>query len=853
RKRTKTGCLTCRKRRIKCGEEKPVCGNCIKSKRHCEGYNQRVIFKPPIDNWPSNTGIHTLQYHTDQTSSYPSTHPQSSAQPSLPTASGHGLEHDSFNAIHAWQSSQQTRLIPPSHSDDISPPINDGSFQNLPPAPQTTGDSGPSVDGSIQTSATTPMTSESQKSYNIPFSSGATDVHPASAVWFPRTTAQDILEAGAVESHDDDFFDVEPEDDQAFALELASNQNHDFNSLIALHKQSISDFSTRGYDAFLTPDLLDIYHPEYAANPLKNEATRRIFAHFIHATGPSLSIYERNPGNASGLFSEVHIPRSQQNLWTYTLPVLAINDQALLQVMLALGSLHIAKLQGASEMPSLKHYGYAIKRINKRLSDESKRHQATTLAASLLLGFYEVMAGEHMRWSTHIQGAQKLIVEIDYVGMTKQLRKSREAEASQKQNHKGMSDWHISLSHDAQKDAPNEVDEGVLSTLVGREVRFDDFGQVEPEGSSSQGRTNPKKGFHLDHYDIYQDLFWWYCRQDAYQSIISGEPLLMSYDKWTDCPPRAKLGKAAVYGTHDHLILLLGRISDFAARDRPRKTRQLQAFGPQWKTPGPPPGMGRGGPPSGMAGRPGQNQPSVDPNAFPAGPRFIPRPPRAGPSSPSSRSDASHSSSTSSKKARDIADLPAATAAALEEWNSILKALTVFEMELGPNFQPLSPEFAPTVHTPFGPAMQYRSFDRAVVWGLYHMCHLILQRSHPTMPPAAMMAAAVSGHQTAQRAQEIGRVAAGIIDSAGGMGSTNLSGAPHAPLNPSLGAAIYEITVPLFFAGIQFMDPSQREWLVDRVLMIHRRTGFQSAGAIAMGCESAWENAALRGGPPYTR
>ncbi|RPA71606.1 hypothetical protein BJ508DRAFT_217872, partial [Ascobolus immersus RN42] len=40
RKRTKTGCLTCRKRRIKCGEQRPICANCIKSKRSCEGYNQ---------------------------------------------------------------------------------------------------------------------------------------------------------------------------------------------------------------------------------------------------------------------------------------------------------------------------------------------------------------------------------------------------------------------------------------------------------------------------------------------------------------------------------------------------------------------------------------------------------------------------------------------------------------------------------------------------------------------------------------------------------------------------------------------------------------------------------------------
>ncbi len=74
RKRTKSGCLSrqypsdpvwnifvwlivffvsiaCRKRRIKCGEEKPTCLNCSKSKRNCEGYNQRVIFKDPLNTY----------------------------------------------------------------------------------------------------------------------------------------------------------------------------------------------------------------------------------------------------------------------------------------------------------------------------------------------------------------------------------------------------------------------------------------------------------------------------------------------------------------------------------------------------------------------------------------------------------------------------------------------------------------------------------------------------------------------------------------------------------------------------------------------------------------------------------
>ncbi|ODV88691.1 hypothetical protein CANCADRAFT_127709 [Tortispora caseinolytica NRRL Y-17796] len=38
RKRTKTGCLTCRQRRIKCDEGRPVCSNCTRSHRKCLGY-----------------------------------------------------------------------------------------------------------------------------------------------------------------------------------------------------------------------------------------------------------------------------------------------------------------------------------------------------------------------------------------------------------------------------------------------------------------------------------------------------------------------------------------------------------------------------------------------------------------------------------------------------------------------------------------------------------------------------------------------------------------------------------------------------------------------------------------------
>ncbi|KAH7079112.1 hypothetical protein BKA63DRAFT_258683 [Paraphoma chrysanthemicola] len=65
RKRTTPGCITCQERRIKCGEERPWCENCTKSKRQCEGYNARMVFETPIEHWPNDPGsISPFQDHS---------------------------------------------------------------------------------------------------------------------------------------------------------------------------------------------------------------------------------------------------------------------------------------------------------------------------------------------------------------------------------------------------------------------------------------------------------------------------------------------------------------------------------------------------------------------------------------------------------------------------------------------------------------------------------------------------------------------------------------------------------------------------------------------------------------------
>lgn len=111
------------------------------------------------------------------------------------------------------------------------------------------------------------------------------------------------------------------------------------------------------------------------------------------------------------------------------------------------------------------------------------------------------------------------------------------------------------------------------------------------------------------------------------------------------------------------------------------------------------------------------------------------------------------------------------------------------------------------------------------------------------MPPAAMIAAGVAASQTALYANLIGQIGAGISPPAKGQ-----------PLNPSVGACLCEICMPLFFAGVQYHDPAQRAWLVMRVRDTEARTGWASLGMIAHGCETAWVKAGEAGrGPPWTR
>ena len=332
---------------------------------------------------------------------------------------------------------------------------------------------------------------------------------------------------------DEDFWDIDSDDDNmAVDNQITDASTHDLGMMLAISANR-SDRHYRTLTNFLhVPNVLSTYHPQYNASPLMDPATARVFCHFVTATAPTLSVYERHPANPSLMFSGAPIHVSQRSLWTYTLPMMALSHQGLLHAMLAMGSLHIAKLQQSSTTTSLKHYHYALRRVGKALTQPSKRQNVATLAATLLLGFYEVTTAEHNKWNSHLLGARELIMDIDFATMSKRIR-AHNAQVRMSKKNGQLEDFSANFETVFPQRKPSgefflenseDLDDTFVSDLMGREIKLNQDGSKGEEPSTPTSRPlTPKE---IETYRGQCDLYWWYAKQDMYQSIISGNRLL---------------------------------------------------------------------------------------------------------------------------------------------------------------------------------------------------------------------------------------------------------------------------------------------------------------------------------------
>lgn len=198
--------------------------------------------------------------------------------------------------------------------------------------------------------------------------------------------------------------------------------------------------------------------------------------------------------------------------------------------MLAVASLHIAKLQNEPITASLKHYAISLRRVAKSVSLPHRRGQPATLAAAMLLAFYECWSADHQKWSNHVLGARMLVREIDFASTTRHMKSMKSQQRQQEHDRifqaqqQGLGGFGDDRSRHLM---PSEdVDENLVGMLMGKKVRYDQYGHILDDDISDNGGSRAYTPRELETYETQRDLFWWYCKFDVYQSVLGGGPLL---------------------------------------------------------------------------------------------------------------------------------------------------------------------------------------------------------------------------------------------------------------------------------------------------------------------------------------
>lgn len=216
------------------------------------------------------------------------------------------------------------------------------------------------------------------------------------------------------------------------------------------------------------------------------------------------------------------------------MPTIALRNHALLHAMLAMASLHIAKLQNGPIAASLKHYHIAIRKLAKNVGLPTRRRQLATLATTLLLGYYEVISADHSKWCDHLLGAQQLIKQIDFAGMTRYLKTRKGRVEQARPGHLYHHSMALGVTPDYQDEAmggfehsvEDEVDENLVGILMGKKLKYAEYGEVFEDADEPYNGNRKYTQRDLEIFDTQRDLFWWYLKQDAIQSILSQNRLL---------------------------------------------------------------------------------------------------------------------------------------------------------------------------------------------------------------------------------------------------------------------------------------------------------------------------------------
>lgn len=220
--------------------------------------------------------------------------------------------------------------------------------------------------------------------------------------------------------------------------------------------------------------------------------------------------------------------------------MMAFNHPALLHGVLALSSLQVATLQSYPPTAALKHYHIAIRRVAKAVQDPKRRNHHATLAATLVLAYFEIWSSDHEKWSRHLYGSRQLMRAVPFRDLAKaNLAYRRKVDADQRMvappQHPDAVIGDIgqvfeagtrSFSHPDEAPRLHELDFEFLGAVSGLNVDYTIRG---PDGLAQDVPTingRPYRESDANEYEQLSDLFWLFVKMDLYQSILGGTKLL---------------------------------------------------------------------------------------------------------------------------------------------------------------------------------------------------------------------------------------------------------------------------------------------------------------------------------------
>lgn len=161
--------------------------------------------------------------------------------------------------------------------------------------------------------------------------------------------------------------------------------------------------------------------------------------------------------------------------------------------------------------------------MGKNYQSVNKRAQPATLAATLLLAWFEVWTSNHDKWCTHLIGARTII------GETPLRQMSRKVWLVHRQRYQEWAEVQAQNPFAAfmpQNDYPShelaDVDLDLMKNLTGEPVYFLEGGDT----SSWQSKVRDCTERDLENYEHLADLYWWFAKMDVYQAFLGGSHLL---------------------------------------------------------------------------------------------------------------------------------------------------------------------------------------------------------------------------------------------------------------------------------------------------------------------------------------